>query len=126
MSLVDVSELMSDPEFMQAATRRRGTRAFAVGGEGEITTSYADTSIMVSYQPLEESGESAIDKLPPEGQRGSGALFWLFSSSELRVDDGDNGLSDVVVVGARAFKVVHVDDWASHGYYVAIAEEIAL
>lgn len=125
MSLVDVSELFSDPEFMQAATRRRGTRAFAVSGEGEITTSYADTAITVSFQPVQGDGEN-LDELLPEGQRGSGALFRLFSSSELRVDDGNTGLADVVTVGARRFKVMHVDDWSDHGYFRAIAEEIAL
>lgn len=124
--MIDVSEVMVDPDFMQSATRRRGTRAFALGGEGEIGTSYVDAAISVSIQPIQAGGVAAITALLPEGQRGSGALFTVFSSSELRVDDGANGLADVVTVGARSFKIVRVDDWAGNGFYQAVGEELAL
>lgn len=120
--MIDVADAF-DPEFMQPATRKRGTRSFAVGGEGEITTSYANTSIQVSLQPSDLDDE--IPALRAEGQRKSGAVFEIYSTTELRVDDGENGLADVVVVGARRFKVVHVFDWTGHGYCRAVAVEIA-
>lgn len=120
--MIDVSDAF-DPEFLQPATRRRGTRAFASGGEGELTTSFANTAIKISLQPSTLGPE--MDALLPEGGRGSGAIFEVYSTSELRVDDGANGLPDVVVVGARRFKAIHVYDWAGHGYHHAIVEELA-
>jgi hypothetical protein len=121
VSLVDVSELMSDPEFMSAVTLRRATVHLA--NEGEAISSYTDTAVTASVQPATAEEIAGL----PEGERGSGRIIKLYSATEFKQSDGDASVADVVVtVGANPgrFRVVGVEPWGDNGYFKALAVEI--
>jgi hypothetical protein len=118
--LINVGELMTDLDFVEAFTMRRGTKALA--NEGEVTVTWsAPANLVGSIQPAEAK---EIKQLP-EGQRGSGDGIVIFTATELMPDDGNNTVSDVVTWDGKNYKVVGIEDWSANGYYRALAVEIA-
>jgi hypothetical protein len=123
VSLVDVSELMSDPEFMRAVVLRRATIHFA--NEGEAISSYEDTDFTASVQPAKAEDVALL----PEGERGSGRIVSIYTSTALKPDmsDGKTTIADLIVVGGTrpgTFRVVGVEPWGDNGYFKALAVEI--
>jgi hypothetical protein len=121
MSLVDVSELFSDPEFMRAVALRRPTIHLA--NEGESIASYdPDVDITASVQPATAEDVASL----PEGERGSGRIVKLYTSTDLKMSDGKTTVADVVVIpdpDGGSFKIVGTEPWGPHGYYKALAVE---
>lgn len=124
MSLVDVSELMSDPDFMRAVTLRRP--AVHLANEGEAVATYEDdVPFTASVQPATAEEVASL----PEGERGGGRIVKLYTSTALRPDmsDGKTSIADVVVVpdpDGGEFRVVGIEPWSAHGYWKALAVEI--
>lgn len=122
MSLVDVSELLSDPEFMRAVSLRRPTVHLANEGE-EIASYEDDVPFTASVQPANAEDIAAL----PEGERGSGRVVDIYSATELKMSDGKTTIADIVVVpdpDGGEFRVVGTEPWGPHGYYKALAVEI--
>jgi hypothetical protein len=119
VTLVDVSELFSDPEFMKTVTLRRPTVHFA--NEGEAIASYEpDADFTASVQPVPAAEVAEL----PEGQRGSGKVFRLYTGTELKFSPGRTDISDVVVDGARELVVVGEEPWGDNGYFKFLAVEL--
>lgn len=121
MSLVDVSELMSDPDFMRTVVLRRPT--YHLANEGEAIASYEpDVEVLASVQPLTASEVAEL----PEGQRGSGRVVRVYSSTEFKASGGKTDLADLLVVSgvdAGEFRVVGTEPWGAHGYFKSLAAE---
>jgi hypothetical protein len=115
LSLIDVSILLSDPNFVRAFTRRRPT--VTISSIGVVSTTYADTAGMASIQPIKQA--DVEDK--PEGTRIVDPVT-VYSNIELR---GGPGVEPDLVVDTtlgKQYRVVAVKDWGLHGFYQAIAE----
>ena len=121
MSIVDVSELFTGPDsldFMETVVLRRPAIHFA--NEGEAIASYdPDANISASVQPLTAKQVAEL----PEGQRGSGTVYRIYTASELRFSPGKADISDVLVTSKGALVVVGQEDWAGNGYYKFLAVE---
>lgn len=118
MSLVDVSELMTDPDFVETVTLRRPTIHFA--NEGEAISSYEDTSFVASVQPAKAEEIAAL----PEGERGSGQVYRIYTATELRMSDGKTDVSDVLVYGGKELRVIGQEPWGANGYFKFLAVEV--
>lgn len=121
MSLVDVSDMMADPEFMRAVVLRRPVIHLA--NEGEAIASYEpDANFTASVQPATAEEIAGL----PEGVRGSGRVVKLYTATELKFSNGTTDTPDVVVVpdpDGGSFKVRGTEPWLAHGYFKALAVE---
>jgi hypothetical protein len=117
--LVDVAELMSDPDFAQPFTVKRPTGDFDAGGIFRVTR-YEETDAIGSVQPARPE---TIQMLP-EGERTT-ELIEIWTATEVRKSDAAKSLSDVIVYESRSFRVVNAEGWAAHGYTHVVAEEFS-
>jgi hypothetical protein len=121
MSLVDVSELMTDPDFVTTITLRRPVPAtFAVDGSSE-TTYAADVPVTAIVQPADAQQIVTL----PEGSRGPGAVKCIWSATALRMADGAANEADVLIIDGISFKVVGEERWDDNGYRFVLAAEFS-
>jgi len=121
MSLVDVSELLTGPDaadFMESVTLRRPSIHLA--NEGEAIASYdPDAAFDASVQPMKAEKVAEL----PEGQRGSGKVYVIYTATELRFSPGKTDISDVLSSSKGTLVVVGEEDWAGNGYHKYLAVE---
>lgn len=109
--MISVAELMGDPDFGAASiTLRRGTRGMQ---EGESVATNVDSTITALVQPADRND---IKKLP-EGDRLQDVVS-VWSATEMQVSP----VADVLVVGAKHYRVIALEPWGEAGYYRAFAE----
>lgn len=117
--IVNVAELMTDPDFTSTIVLRRPAPA-RLANEGEnIATYLDDVNVTAIVQPA-----TAEDVLSlPEGDRGSGRILRVWSATALQMADGVARDADVLVVGGDSFRVVGEQKWDGHGYRFVLAKE---
>jgi hypothetical protein len=113
--LIDVSELMDDPDFARSFTLRRPAGAFSV--DGVFASSYSDRQLVGIVQP---ATPREIQMLP-EGSRLKDIIS-VWSASEMRGADGKAAESDILVVDGKSYRVVRAEPWAHAGYFRVFAE----
>jgi len=113
--VIDVSELMSDPDFVRAFSIMRPT--LTVANEGVASSTYATTQLTGIVQPASDNEL----KLLPEGSRLSDVIA-VWSHSEIRAGDGSTIESDVILVDGKRYRVIKADPWPDAGYYKVLAE----
>lgn len=119
MSVVNVGELMSDPDFTSTIVLRRPAPA-RFSNEGENIASYEDdVDVVAIVQPATAEQVASL----PEGSRGSGSVKRVWSATALRMGDGKTYEADVLVIGGASFKVVGEQEWDGHGYRFVLAAE---
>jgi hypothetical protein len=126
MSLVNVSELLTDPDFVQALTGTRETIQIATTGDaaGEAIVTATPLSFSGVAMPL----RSAKDlELLPEGLRNLDAVI-IYTNYQLFDTNGDDGTAtpgpaivDTIQYHGKAYKVYVCEAWSEYGYYKAIA-----
>jgi hypothetical protein len=119
VSLIDVSEVITDPDFCQDFTvyRRSGGRfqsgGFVPGDEAEVPMS--GVVIPLSSKELE---------LIPEAERVKGTMgFWTTSENPIYVTrnlTSDKDISDVALWNGERYKILSVDPYSDYGFYHAI------
>lgn len=114
--MIDVSELLADPDFARRLTLRR-PRATTFTNEGEAQAAYGEESIVGVVQPA----SAAELKIMPEGSRLDDVLS-VWSAEELRTGDGKTTEPDVLVIDRKSYKVVKCEPWPDNGYWRAFAE----
>jgi len=113
--LIDVSEVILDPELCETFTRRRQTGSFDAHGVWKAT--YADTQIVGVVEPMSTQDIAMM----PEGSRLADMLtFW--STSEMRTAAGKGTEPDILVRIGLSYRVLNVNPWPERGYFKAIAE----
>lgn len=114
--MINVVELMSDPDFASTflVRRPRGDRDDA--GVFQVLD-YTDTSVVGIVQPA----DPAAVQMLPEGER-LGNVIEVWSAAELRASDAAEALSDVLVVDGQSFRVIKSEDWSANGYSHVFAE----
>jgi hypothetical protein len=113
--VINVGELMSDPDFAQQITLRRPT--LAVANEGEASYTYQERCLTAIVQPAKPSDVAQL----PEGSR-VGDIISVWSGGEISAGNGASVEADVLVVDGRHFRVIKAENWGRNGYFRALAE----
>lgn len=117
MSQIDVSELMTDPDFAETISIRRAL-APTLANEGVATAAYASAvPIVAIVQPADE----ADLKMLPEGVNLTDVIC-VWSGSEISVADETGKGSDILIVNSKSYRVVKREDWVSNGCRCVYAE----
>lgn len=113
--MIDVAELMTDPDMAQPFQVERASGSFANEGE------WAQTVATINMTGIVQPAKDAELQLLPEGAR-LGNVIAVYCAQELRIDDADAQRSDVVVWHGNPYRVVAAKHWSDHGYWKVLAE----
>ena len=114
--MINVAEIMRDPDFAQAFQIERADGAFANEGEWSQTATTLDMVGII--HPAKREDQLAI---LPEGTR-LGNVIVVYSDQELRIDNAQSERSDVVLWHGNPYRVIAAKHWADHGYWQVWAE----
>lgn len=114
--MINVAELMTDPDMAQSFQVERASGAFSNEGEWAQTVATLDMTGII--QPAKREDQLAI---LPEGSR-LGNMIVVYCAQELRIDNADSQRSDVIVWHGNPYRVVATKHWADHGYWQVWAE----
>lgn len=118
MTLVNVSELMSDPDFVEQVQITRTQGAFDATG---VWHNIGPKTIVWQAMAIEQSTPSQLLALP-EGER-EGSFITCWSFNPLIAADGISGqASDVILFHGAPYRVVRVADRSDNGFFQAIAQ----
>lgn len=126
MPNIDVTELLSDPDF--CTTLQLGVRAQSIGSNGRASSDSVWTEITAVVQPAR-----GRDLVRTNGSsRGSGTII-VFSTMPLTVAAGPGGAdgtlaADWLQYREQTYTVTSVEDWLEYGFgfVKAIAEQDSL
>lgn len=112
--MIDVSELVHDPDFCQNFTVYRQTGAFGAGGfivGTETEISFEGVITVASEKDLQQV---------PEGDRVEGAMMF-YTTEQIFItyadDSGNSGTSDQILWNGNRYKVVRVWPYGDYGYW---------
>lgn len=117
--MVDVSELMNDPDFAETIVLRRPLAAQFAADGGSAAAYAPDVNITAIVQPADAQQISSL----PEGSIGPGAIKSVWSATDLRMADGSTTEADVLVIDGLSFKVVGEERWDDNGYRFVLAAQ---
>lgn len=111
--MIDVSDVLDDPDFMQTFTRYRCTRALA--HHGESTPTYdSGTPLQGVIEPASQADLQVLE----EGTRLSDVVA-VYTKADVRIGDSSNA-PDVVLVNGARHVCLHIEDFRSNGNYVRV------
>jgi hypothetical protein len=113
--MIEISDLMTDPDFAQNFTIRRETGAFV---EGEWVKATASLERYGVIQPMSEADSIAF---LPEGERFNNWIS-IWCLDEIRQGNGRGEMSDIVVWNGLTYRVAKAKRWEGQGYYRAFAK----
>ena len=115
--MIDMSELVSDPDFAQAfQVERQSAGTFA--NEGVYTTTATTLNRFGVIQP---SKSEDLIKFLPEGER-QGNFITIHCAQDVLMGDGNTQMGDIVIWRGDYYKVAFSKPWDMHGYWFAIAQ----
>jgi hypothetical protein len=120
---INVSELMTDLDFVQSYTLLRSTGAFVSGRWVENEIQKISRVGIISIMSSRELS------FMPEGDRVSAAIVIhdkekiFLTRAEDEVEGA--GISDKILWRGEQYKIFKVDTYADYGYYKAIAEKLS-
>jgi hypothetical protein len=113
--LINVADIVSDPDLAQPFTIERSKGQFGLGGWQNTPES------LPGYGVIQVATEQNLTEIP-EGDRVTGSMVFFSAQPIYRTHGGENpGLSDVLVWRNQTFRVMEVFSFADYGYYKAIA-----
>lgn len=107
MALIDVTELLSDPDFIDPVSIV--SRTPIINNFGENTLNETSIQTVGSVQPA--SGK-ALQRLPQDLQISDMSSFWV--KAEIAVNEPGK-YTDVLVFKSRRYQVVTVFQWSNWG-----------
>lgn len=113
--MIDVSELMTDPDFAREITVQRPT--LTVANEGQASYTYETTKMLGIVQP---ASMREVEMLP-EGDRLKDVIS-VWSACLLKATNADDAEADIIVVGTHHYRVIKSESWPENGYYRVFAE----
>lgn len=117
--MIDVSELMSDPDFVKSVTIDRFTGSFGIEGEYAQNTPNQVT-VQCSIQHPSPADRARFER---EGERNT-AIIKIYCGEKLQVTDGDGKQSDVIPWNSDKYRVFECRPWSDNGYWLAFAQKI--
>jgi hypothetical protein len=122
LALIDVSELLVDPDFVDAISLI--TRTSTPNTYGENTLS---ESTVVSVGSVQPAAGKTVRRLPEQLQTANVSSFWF--KGEIKTTDGGTTYPMILVFKGKRYQVQMVFDWTNFGQGwsegVCIAEAIA-
>lgn len=121
MALIDVNELLDDPDFCDPLSYDRRTQVVGTNGRASFTT-VAGTPIVGSVQP---GGDDVLTRVP----NAANPAQWIrvYTAAILIPHDEAAGVyGDVLNWNGRRYQVRTSDDWSPYGagYSKVFAEQI--
>ena len=117
--MIDVSEIITDPDFCQDFIVLRSTGSFV----NHRWVENANTEVPMTGI-IQVANEKELDQVL-EGDRIKGAMVF-YSTEEFLLSHGGNtqGISDIAVYKGEKYKLYQTSDWGDFGYYKAIGTRI--
>lgn len=118
---INVSELITDPDFAQRfQIERHGQGTFMDGLYTSLSTTIDVYGIVQPYQP------KTVEYAPNGDQVTGDIKVWLTRPIFTTRDETNmSGISDTIIFKGEKYKVTYVKDWEYHGYYSAVAKRIS-
>lgn len=116
--MINVAELITDPDFATTFTRERVDGGFVNGRW--VNNAPVQLSVVGIIQPATSPDD--LEPLP-EGERANEAIR-IWSLIEIRKGDGESVLSDYVIFGGNKYRVYAVKPWALNGFYQSFAVSV--
>ena len=107
MALIDVSNLLLDPDFIN--TVQLIHRTASVSSQGKTILTETTVSTIGSVQP---ASVKEISRLPESIQVSDVRKFWI--KAEI-LSDGSSQYPDIIVFNNKRFQVINVEDWMNYG-----------
>ena len=118
--MIDVSEIIEDPDFAQSFYVYRSTGSFING----VWTESTPTRIQM-YGVITVANAKEVRMLP-EGDRIQGAMDFYSTKALYVTRTGQTqGTSDKILWRGDYYKLINVKNWADYGFYSATGERIA-
>jgi hypothetical protein len=122
ISNINVSEMITDPDFAQTFNIERSSDGIFVDGLYSSTKrTFSVVGIVQPYQPKTVEYTANGDQIT-----GDIKIWTLDPIYTTRDDNTNSGISDIIIYKEEKYKVTYVKDWKSHGYYSAVAKRISL
>ena len=122
MALINVDEILGDPDFFDDFDATRFVRI--VGDNGRVTDVPQNFTISACIQP---ATNQLLEQLPEASRLTTGSNIAIYTANEL-VALSDTYAGDVVHWKNRDYRVLNVNDWSDFGagYYICIAQLLQL
>lgn len=118
---INVSELITDPDFAQRfQIERHEQGAFMDGLYTSLSTVIDVYGVVQPYQPKTVEYSENGDQITGD------IKVWLTRKIfTTRNDESVSGISDTIIYKGEKYKVTYVKDWQYHGYFSAVAKRIS-
>lgn len=110
--MIDLSELMHDPDFCESFVIRYQKGKWQ---DGKFVTIPEEQKVTGIVEPTSGDDLSQL----PEADRVSGLM--TFYTREVLTLGNENQCSTEIISRGRIYKIVQLQDWSRHGFYKAIA-----
>lgn len=110
--MIDVSRLITDPDFCEPFTIRRRVGKWEAG---RFVTTPEDTAVNGIVEPTNGDDLEQV----PEGDRVSGMMTFYTKQPVYLAQDKQQ--SDELIWRGKLYKAVQILDWSRHGFYKVIA-----
>jgi hypothetical protein len=116
--MINISEIITDPDFMQQLAVQRSSGAFVLGGYQSTVTSIPMPGIVIVAK------DQDLDTVP-EGDRIGGAMAFytlqeVFETNVAGGLSGTSGISDVITWRGQNYRIADVKPYADYGYWKSI------
>jgi hypothetical protein len=112
--MINLSELITDPDFAQPYTIVRSSGTFVLGGFASTTTSIA------AVGPIVVATEEDLDQVDP-GDRITGSMKFYSQAQIYETHGGSTpGLSDTILWRGDNYRILKVFPYADYGWYEAV------
>jgi hypothetical protein len=116
--MIDVSEILNDPDLCEPFEVQRSTGSFQAGR-------FVSTASAVPLYGSVQMADAKTLQQVPEGDRVTSArVFWSTSPMYETRTGSNEGLSDILVHHGVQYRVAKVWDWSGAGYFKAFAVRI--
>lgn len=112
--MINVSDILLDPDFLQSFTINRSTGSWVLGGF-QSTVSQVQASGVVDVASSRDLAQV------PEGDRVTGSMaFYSTQPLYLTRNGQTTGLSDTITWQGDKYRLVQIFPYVDYGYYMAI------
>lgn len=107
MALIDVSDLLLDPDFINQLSLIHRTAVVNAQGKTELAETIVNTVGSVQPAPAKD-----IQRLPDALRMSDVRKFWI--KAEI-LSDGDSQYPDIILFQGKRFQVINIEPWLNYG-----------
>ena len=113
--MIDVSELLNDPDLCESFMITRTTGTFQIGGWVKSVP-----QVIQAYGAVRNTSGKELEMIP-EADRVKNSLTFRSITPMFITSEANSQISDVLSFHGEQYRVLAVKDYSSQGYYLAIA-----